>query len=254
MAATGTRVEDLFPGVCSSRISAGHNIHELHNRYQQGRTMTVAFSWLASYVISSGVDQTGPGWWSWIQVGTGEHWTQIVLAYQPCRSSGCQLIGHNGFMKGRGMVAAQHKQYFRKKGNFNKPQEIFSIHLITQLTWRAAGEEIILFIDVNKKVYMGTLAKALQGNGLQMEEQTLHSTGKEAPHSHYTGKVAIVGTYASPGIVCTNSYLSPHGAGVGNNWFQLHNFDAHTDLGTDYTKTVCPQGRALRCKVEQTMK
>jgi hypothetical protein len=44
MAATGTRLEDLFLGMCSSRVSASHNIHELHNRYQKGRTMTVAFS------------------------------------------------------------------------------------------------------------------------------------------------------------------------------------------------------------------
>jgi hypothetical protein len=101
MAATGTCQEDLFLKVCSSRVSAGHNIHESHNRYQQGRTMTVAFSQLASYVISTGVDQTGLGWWSWIQVGTREHWTQIVLAYQPCRLSGCRLIGRNGLMKVR---------------------------------------------------------------------------------------------------------------------------------------------------------
>ncbi len=66
--------------------------------------------------------------------------------------------------------------------------------------------------------------------------------------------MAIVGTYATPGIICTNSYLSPHGAGVGNHWFQLHNFDAHTVLGTDYPKTVHPQGRALRCGVERTVK
>jgi hypothetical protein len=87
-----------------------------------------------------------------------------------------------------------------------------------------------------------------------MEEQTLRLTGKEAPHSHCTGKVAIVGTYATPGIICANSYLSPHGAGVGNHWLQLHNFDAHTVLGTDYPKTVRPQERALRCRVERTMK
>ncbi len=61
MAATGTHPEDLFLGVCSSRVSAGHNIHELHKHYQQGGTMTVAFFQLASYVISSGVDQTGLG-------------------------------------------------------------------------------------------------------------------------------------------------------------------------------------------------
>ncbi len=44
MAATGTCPENLFPGMCSSRVSAGHNIHESHNCYQQGGKMMVAFS------------------------------------------------------------------------------------------------------------------------------------------------------------------------------------------------------------------
>ena len=61
------------------------------------------------------------------------------------------------------------------------------------------GEAVILFIDVNENIYTGPLAKALQGDGLWMEEQTLCSTGKEAPHSHCTVKVAIVGTYATWG-------------------------------------------------------
>jgi hypothetical protein len=122
------------------------------------------------------------------------------------------------------------------------------------MAWREAGEEVILFIDVNKNIYTGPLVKALQGYGLQMEEQTLCLTGKEAPHSHCTGKVAIVGMYATLGIICMNSYLSPHGAGVGDHRFQLHEFNALTVLGTDYPKTVHPQGRALRCGVERTVK
>ncbi len=153
------------------------------------------------------------------------------------------------------MVAAQHEHYFWKKGNFNKPQEIFSSQLITQLrAWWVADEEVILIIDVNENVYTGPLANALRGNGLWMEEQTLRSTGKEAPHSHCTGKVAIVGTYATLEIICTNSYLSSHVTGVGNHPFQLHNFDAQTVLGTDYPKTVHPQGRALCYGVERTVK
>jgi hypothetical protein len=98
-------------------------------------------------------------------------------------------------MKGRGMVAAQHKQYFRKKGNFNKPREVFSTQLLTQLRvcW-AVGEEIISFIDVNKNVYTGSLAKVLRGEGFLIEEQTLCSTRKEAAHSHCTGRVAVVST------------------------------------------------------------
>jgi hypothetical protein len=179
----------------------------------------------------------------------------MVPAYQPCCLSGWQLIGHNGLMKGRGTAAAQHKYYFWKKGNFNKPQVIFNSQLITQLmAWRAVDEEVILLIDVNENIYTGPLAKALQGDGLWMEEQTLWLTGKEAPCSHCTVKVAIVGTYTIPEIICTNSYLSPHGAGVGKHQFQLHNFDAHTVLGTDYPKTVHSQGRTLHCGVERTVK
>jgi hypothetical protein len=54
-------------------------------------------------------------------------------------------------MKGRGMVAMQHEWYFQKKGNFNKPWEVFSTQMLTQLrAWQAVGDEIILFIDVNK--------------------------------------------------------------------------------------------------------
>ncbi len=51
-----------------------------------------------------------------------------------------------------------------------------------------------------------------------------------------------MGTYATPEIIYTNSYLSPHGAGVGDHRFQLHNFDAHTVLGTDYPKTAVLNG------------
>jgi hypothetical protein len=154
-------------------------------------------------------------------------------------------------MKARGTVAVQHEWYLQKKGNFNISREVFSTGLLTQLrVWWAVGDEIIVFIDVNKNVYSGSLVKAPREDGLLMEEQTLCSTGKEAPHKHCTGKEAIVGMYTTPGIICTNSYLSLHGAGVGNHWCQLHTFDAHTVLGTDYPKTVCPNGRALRCKVE----
>jgi hypothetical protein len=216
--------------------------------------MMVTFSRLASFVLSTGVDQTGLGWWSWIQVRSGVHLTQIVLAYQPCQSSGRWLICQNGLMKGKGTVAAQNERYLWKKRNFNKPREVFSTQLLTQLrVGQAVGEEIILFVDVNKGVYTSPLAKALQGEGLLMEEQTLWSTGREVPHSHCAGKVAIVGMYATLGIICTNLYLSPHGAGVGHHRFQLHNFDAHTVLGTDYPKMVHPNRRALRCGVEQTV-
>ena len=138
-----------------------------------------------------------------------------------------------------GTVATQHTRYFRKLGIFQKPWKLFATQLVTQLKhWRAAGEEIILFADMHENIYTGSHARRLRADGLLMEEQTLRSTGREAPHSHQTGQVAIVGTFATPGIVCTSSYLSPHGAGIGDHQFQAHNFDAHSVLGTEYPSTV----------------
>jgi hypothetical protein len=155
----------------------------------------------------------------------------------------------------QGNSGRQHEEFFQMKGTLYNLRKVFSVQLVTQLkAWQAAREEIILFINVNKNVYSGPFARALRGEGLLVEEKTFCSTRKQAPHSHSTGKVAIVGTYATPRILCTNVYLSPHGAGVGDHWFHLHNFDAHTVLGTDYPKTVCPTCRVLCCKVKHTVK
>jgi hypothetical protein len=154
-----------------------------------------------------------------------------------------------------GTAAAQHRRYFMRKGNFSNPRDIFRRQLITQMReWRSKGNEIILFADLNENIYTGPLSQALQQQGLLMEEQTLKSTGRQAPYSHQSGKTPIVGTFATPGILCTNSYLSPHGSGVGDHRFQLHDFDADSVLGSEYPKTVRPTGRALRCKVVRTRK
>jgi hypothetical protein len=141
------------------------------------------------------------------------------------------------------------------KGNLNDPRDIFRDQLLVQLKqWRARNEEIILFADLNEDIYTGPIAQALFQPELLMEEQTLKSTGSIAPPSHFTGLHPIVGTFATPGIVCTNSFLSPHGMGVGDHRFQLHDFDANSLLGTEYPKTVRPSGRALRCDVPRIRK
>jgi hypothetical protein len=93
-------------------------------------------------------------------------------------------------------------------------------------------------VDMNENVYMGNLAHTLRLEGLLMEEQTVCSTGQEAPCSHQTGQVAIMGIFVTPDIRCTKSYLSPHGAGVGDHRFQVHDFDAHSILCTEYPKTT----------------
>ncbi len=107
---------------------------------------------------------------------------------------------------------------------------------------------------LHESIYTGNLAQQLWSEDLLMEEQTVRSTGQEALHSHNIEQVTIVGTFATPGIVCTNSYLSPHGTGVGDHHFKANDFDALSVLGTDYPRMVCPAGKALCCKVLCTVK
>ncbi len=150
---------------------------------------------------------------------------------------------------------APHVHYFQKKGIFHDPRKAFCRQLITQLKhWQAKGDKIILFADLNENVYAGQLVKLLQGDDLLMCKQTLQLTSTKAPFSNGRGKVAIIGTFATPGIVCTNSYLSPHREGVGDHRFQVHDFDASLVLGTNYPKSIHPSGRALCCGVEWTVK
>ena len=246
----------IFASFKGSRSSAGYNKHENHSQYMAGGTMVATFSRLSSFVINQGVDRTGLGRWSWILVGSGSHRTIMVSAYQPQKSSNKrQLVTAEGRMIQAGTVAAQHRRHFVSKGNFNNPRDIFSAQLVTQLKeWRSKGYEIILFADLNENIYTGPLSQQLQQPGLLMEEQTLKSTDQKAPHSHQSGKTPIVGTFATPGILCTNSYLSPHGTGVGDHRFQLHDFDASSVLGTEYPKTVRPTGRKLRSDVPKCRK
>jgi hypothetical protein len=119
---------------------------------------------------------------------------------------------------------------------------------------QAKRDEVILVADLNENIYTGQLAQLLQGDDLLMSEQTLWSTGIEASLSHGQGTVAIIGTFATPGIVCTNSYIPPHKEGVGDHRFHVHDFDAGSVFGTTYPKSICPAGQALRCGVERTVK
>ena len=142
-----------------------------------------------------------------------------------------------------------------KKGIFHNPRKVFNKQLLAQLKqWRSAGDEIVLFADLNEYIYEGKVAKLLNAEGLCMEEVVLKYTGQKTPPSHIRGSKPITGTFATPGIVYYNSYVSPHGGGVGYHRFQIHDFCAESMLGIKYSKYIKPTGRALRCQVERTVK
>jgi hypothetical protein len=173
MSQEGKHANDLFASIPGSCVTAAHNSNESIRQCQQGGTMVAAFSQLAGFIEETGSDRTGLGRWSWIKVGTGEYSTWIISMYQPCNmaKTHTSTLDSSGKMKQSRTVWAQHVRYLRKKGIFHDPRKAFCCQLITQLKhWRAKGDEIVLFADLNENVYTGQMAKLLQGDDLFMSE------------------------------------------------------------------------------------
>jgi hypothetical protein len=120
--------------------------------------------------------------------------------------------------------------------------------------WKEAGDEIILFMDVNDHVYKGCLPRRLAQHDLMMTQQFLGANGFDAPNSHYTGSCPITGYFCMQGIDCLNIYVSPHRAGAGDHRYWILDFDAKSVLGAGYPHLVRPKGRRLKCVVKRTRK
>ena len=71
------------------------------------------------------------------------------------------------------------------------------------------------------------------------------STGDKTLCSCIRGSKPITDIFATPCIVCTNSYISSHGRGVGDYRFKVHNLCAESMLGMRYPKADKPIGCAL---------
>ena len=118
--------------------------------------MVAAFSRLTGFIQELGVNRTSLGHWSWIKAGTGDHRTRIISVYQPCNTAKTctSTLDASGKMKRSRTVWAQHVRYLRKKGIYQDPRKAFCFQLITQLKhWRAKGDEIILFANLNKNIH-----------------------------------------------------------------------------------------------------
>jgi hypothetical protein len=184
-------------------------------------------------------------------VGTGARKTRIVTAYRPVKPSK-RLIKDK--KRGWFTVWAQHRRYLRRNGFGDvSPRTKFELDLIEQLLeWKNAGDEIILFIDINDHAYTGRFPCRLGQQDLMMTEQFLATNGYEAPNSHYTGHRPLTGCFCTQGIDCINVFVSPPRAGAGDHRYWIMDFDAKSVLGAGYPHLVRPRGRRLKCVVRRT--
>ena len=177
---------------------AAFNTHKDFGQKQQGGTFGLAFGQLASRVKNVGTDDSGLGWWCWMQFrGWDGHVIWIIAAYQPCRLADTQL----------GTVWQQHHRYLDSQGRRQEtPRQAFKTDLLAALgNWRQVGKRLILFIDANKDTTKGSLNSALTGNNLQMREAvyshhlSLLATPTFKSGSHL-GKAPIDAAYLTPDL------------------------------------------------------
>ena len=143
------RLPAIFQSENALRCHSAHNVNENnHSTRQQGGTMALTLGAMASRVHSQGEDSTGLGRWVWqLFKGKNNIATRIYTAYRPCKSAAHQV----------NTVYAQHRRYFRGKGDERCPRELFLIDLEKELHGRKlAGERLVVMMDANDDVSKGT--------------------------------------------------------------------------------------------------
>ena len=242
--------DDLFGLGIARRGGAAHNTEDegITNRCQPGGVAAIAFGKVSEYVKVE-PDPTGLGRWITLTLTNGERVSRVVMAYKPGYPT---AIRRRGKDKLGSTVWEQHDRYWRKRGKFDDPRNIFAQDLLSLLRkWRAANEEVILMGDFNEDIYKDKLGRALLGEDIQMCEQYHRLCGEKAPFSHITGKRPIMGVFASPGIDCTAALICAHKIGVGDHRMHVFDFSSQSLLGIESPVAKRPSGRNLHCSIER---
>jgi len=140
----------------SLKVTAAYNRHDKHTpTVQWGGTSLWSLNNAAHRVFDSGDDPSGLGRWSWTRYqGRSNITLRVISAYHPCASTGPLT------------VYSQHQNYFDKENIDGCPRNLFTMHLLTEITkWTQDGDQIILLLDANKDIR--DFAQTIQQAGLR---------------------------------------------------------------------------------------
>jgi hypothetical protein len=259
----GDAYHDLFGLGEDKKSVCAHNETEHIAKSQYGGTCMTAFGVFSSHIKSpsldpnKGKDKRGLGSYCSL-VTTGEHAkpVRIVTYYRPSEES-----RHRNPRRGRQTVSAQHLRELKRQGLLKNDPSMIRRHpgieadrcLVEDLrSWKNKGEEIILLGDFNQCIYNSELAKTLTGQDLCMEEQFRKLHGEDAPNSHMTGKLPIMGCYATSGITVKAYVIARHHAqgSVGDHRLHIIDFCTRSILGTNLPTVTKRSGRKLQYNIK----
>ena len=103
-----------------SRCVSAYNWHEKFLVNQQGGTFVATQSSLMDAYVKCGSDDEGLGQWSWIQLAGKNSTTQVITAYQPCKTR----------KTAKNATLAQQRHYWRIQGDYHCPRKLFRLQLL----------------------------------------------------------------------------------------------------------------------------
>ncbi len=236
---------------CTSRdeyqTSASHNCQEeiTGTTRQQGGIAIFAGKELRQYILRGVGNLRRLGRWNlWIIQSDPSHRTRMVVAYQ---------VGQ-AHQKGLRTIYQQHMRYIQANGLSCTPRSLFQADILHAVgRWLEYGDRIIIFIDMNKHIIMGTLPKAFQRLGL-LEATHLNWEGTK-PSTFVFGKgKPIDGVFHSPELeIMAVMQLSFH-EGVGDHKTTIIDITTRSIIGKFERRVVTPQSRRLSTRKEKSMK
>lgn len=235
------RLAEIFRTENALRTVASYNIHEQFGRRQYGGTFQLTFGALASRVVDTGVDARQLGRYSWTKFqGRNGHVAWIITLYVPCKAT------HSS---GDLTVMNQHRRYFEAQGIMRCPRELLLEDIRTDLlqAWRAAGEQLIVFVDANENVINGPFHDMFVSPALQLREAVMHR--HPDPRWQHTatyskgdsrGKWPIDGVYVTPDLsfdAASRLQFMPH---LGDHRFAVLDIKSDALVGDSLLKIVRP--------------
>ena len=204
---------------------ASYNKHENLGKCQRGGTCSFAVNQITHRVRRSGVDSSGMGRWSWIQLeGRNGHITRVMTAYRPCRAPTTSGLTTNW---------DQQYRHLRNTNNNNSPIQQFDNDIIQELRgWLELNMLIVLCIDINDHAVTSTFSNSIFELGLINVHH--HYGNSPLPSTHDTGSRPISAIFTSPTLIPTRLGILPHGVGVeGDHRNMYADFRETTFLGDE---------------------
>jgi hypothetical protein len=151
---------ELFRSENDLCMVAAFNSNESFRLRQFGGTFQLTMGQMTLHVSGTGTDDRNLGHWAWTRFsGRNGHCTWIVSVYVPCRGLGEET------------VYKQHVRHLWRQRILTRPCQVLLQDLRALLiSWRQAGDHIIVFLDANEDMMSGPFFQMLTGNGLHMKE------------------------------------------------------------------------------------